>query len=315
MDANVLAVSSSLVLQDSSYIVLSLVPSAAAACSRAAPGEPLELHDLEHCGDFDAALLRLDGSACTGLCAPAGSEGAVLAGFCGGPAAAAARASIMALADALAPNLHLAAAPLAANIKLLLLSPPAKAARPSGDAAAAAEQPPHAEAAAAEQQPHAEAEPDAPAESPVQGTGGGAAEAQRSEPGVAAASELAPHDPSACRREGEVGARRDSSDAAGAAPVLQDTGADPDADPDAGSSEHSVLARLRGRRCWGGGGGGEVEGMGATQQRGFDSPAGGGGARARDAHDGKEAGGAEGGGSAAAEGLRLAGGCRRRART
>ena len=53
------------------------------------PGKPLELHDLEHCSDYDAALLRLDGGACTGLCAAAGSEGAVLAGFCGGEGIAA----------------------------------------------------------------------------------------------------------------------------------------------------------------------------------------------------------------------------------
>ena len=160
VDTSVLAVSSCLLRPPSSYIVLSLVPSNAAACGRAAPGEPLELHDLEHCSDYDAALLRDECGTCTALCAAAGSEGAVLAGFCDGPAAAAARAGLVALADALAPDLHMAAAPVAANIKLLLLPQPAKPARPGGDATAA------------ESPPHAEVEPDAPAAgSPVQGAG------------------------------------------------------------------------------------------------------------------------------------------------
>ena len=259
VDESVLAVSSCLLRPGSSYILLSLVPSAAAACSRAAPGEPLELHDLEHCSDYDAALLRLDGGACTGLCAAAGGDGAVLAGFCGGDAGAA-KASIVALADALALNLHEAATPLAANIKRLLLAPPAKQAR--------------GEEAAAEQPPHAAADCAPPAGGAAQDPRRGAAEAERSESSMTSVPELAERDPSSCRREGERAAKRDSFDQCGAAPVLQDPDPDtgPDPDPSAGRPPASGAGEGAGR-------------LGAS-----DRPAGGDAAGSWDALGSKEGG-------------------------
>ena len=221
MDSSVLAVTSCLLRPDA-WVVLSLVPADASACGRATPGEIEELPDRDlaapHGHDFDVAELRATTRARTCLVAGVRGAGALLVGFRSRSDAAASRGAVAALAAALGLCIPVAAAPLALDIKRLLLAPAQRPASHSGPEAGsglvlsgAADAP--APAASPAGGPHA-APPAVEA---------AAASAERSESDVSAAStvpELPPRDPSACSREAAAPDKRDSFDACGAAPAL-----------------------------------------------------------------------------------------------
>jgi len=221
VDSSVLAVTSCLLRPDA-WVVLSLMPADASACGRATPGEIEELPDRDlaapHGHDFDVAELRATTRARTCLVAGVRGAGALLVGFRSRSDAAASRGAVAALAAALGLCIPVAAAPLALDIKRLLLAPAQRPASHSGPEtgsglvlSGAADAP--APAASPAGGPHA-APPAVEA---------AAASAERSESDVSAAStvpELPPRDPSACSREAAAPDKRDSFDACGAAPAL-----------------------------------------------------------------------------------------------